>query len=54
MDGGVSVELTEDDIDGAKLDEPLEKHNILSLKYWLLCRGIKSPSATKKAALMER
>ena len=48
-----SVELAEDYIDGAKLDEPLEKHNILSLKYWLLCRGIKSPSGTKKATLLE-
>ena len=39
----VEVELTEEDILGAKLDEPLEKHAIPELKGWLLCCGIRVP-----------
>ena len=38
----ISVELTEDDIPGAHLDEPYERHNVQALKWWLLCRGIKN------------
>ena len=33
------VELCEDDIPGAKLNEPLESHNVSALKKWLLCHG---------------
>ena len=36
----VSIQLTEDDIPGAKLSEPLEKHMNHALRRWLLCRGI--------------
>ena len=30
-------ELTEDDIPGAKLEEPLESHAVHALRRWLLC-----------------
>ena len=33
----VEVNLTEEDIPGAKLDQPLEKYAIPELKWWLLC-----------------
>ena len=35
----MSVELTEEDIQGAALKEPLESHTVHALKWWLLCRG---------------
>ena len=37
------VELTEADTPGASLDKPLEAHNVVALKWWLLhvYRGIK-------------
>lgn len=50
----VVVELTEDDIPGAALAEPLESHTVPSLKWWLLCRGIKVPSSWKKQRLIAR
>ena len=37
-------ELTENDIPGAILTEPLEKSTVPALKWWLLCRGIQAPS----------
>ncbi len=52
--GCVGVELTEDDIPGASLPEPLVQHNNQALRYWLLCRGYKAPSGMKKAELVER
>lgn len=51
---GVVPELTEDDIPGAKLDEPLESHAVHALRRWLLCHGITVPTAWKKAKLIER
>jgi len=48
------VELTEDDIPGAGLSEPLESHTVPALKWWLLCRGIKVPSSWKKQQVIER
>ena len=50
----VIVQLTEDDIPGAKLQEPLEAHAIPALQWWLLCRGIKAPSSWRKPQLIER
>ena len=50
----VEVNLTEEDIPGAKLDEPLEKYAIPELKWWLLCRGIRVPSSMKKQLLLDR
>ena len=49
-----SEELTESDIPGAILEEPLEKATVHALKWWLLCRGIKAPSSWRKAKLIER
>jgi hypothetical protein len=46
--------LTESDIPGAILEEPLEKATVHALKWWLLCRGIKAPSSWRKAKLIER
>ena len=50
----VVVELDEDDIPGASLSDPLDKHTIPELKWWLLCRNIKAPSSMKKAQLVDR
>ena len=47
----VVVELTEDDIPGAALSEPLDSHTMPALKWWLLCRGIKVPSSWKKTTV---
>ena len=46
-------ELTENDIPGAILTEPLEKSTVPALKWWLLCRGIQAPSSWRKAILIE-
>ena len=49
-----TVELTADDIEGAHLDEPFDKHTIFSLRWWLLCRGIKASTSWKKSELITR
>ncbi len=51
---GIVVELTEDDVPGASLDEPMEKQSVPALKRWLLCRGIEMPASTRKKQLLER
>ena len=38
----ISVTLMPADIPGALLNEPLEAHAVSTLKWWLLCRGVKS------------
>ena len=48
------VELSEADIPGASLEEPLEAHNVAALKWWLLCRGIKLQSSSRKKQLVAR
>ena len=50
----VRVELTAADIPGADLSEPFEGHGVPALKWWLLCRGIKSLSSWKKHQLISR
>ena len=50
----VDIVLTEADIPGASLKEPLEVHNVAALKWWLLCRGVQVPSSCKKPDLIER
>ena len=45
----VAVMLTEEDIPRAKLHEPFKTHAILTLQWWLLCRGIKTPSSWKSS-----
>lgn len=47
-------ELTEKDIPGAILNEPLENATVPELKWWLLCRGIQAPSSWRKIKLIER
>ena len=37
----VVVALTASDKPGAELAEPLDKHPVAALRWWLLCRGIK-------------
>jgi len=49
-----SYELTEDDIPGAALSEPLESATMHALKWWLQCRGVQVPSSFKKAQVIER
>lgn len=50
----IPVELSEDDIPGAKLQEPLESHTNHALRWWLLCRGIQVPASMTKAKLIAR
>ena len=54
MAEGLTVELTEDDIPGAILDEPLESHTMPSLRWWLLCRGVHAPTSWNKPKLISR
>ena len=49
---GLVVHLTEHDVPGASLDEPMEKQSVPALKRWLLCRGIEVPSNTRKKQLV--
>ena len=48
------VELTEDDVPGAKIEEPLENATIPALKRWLLCHGIQVSSSIRKPKLIEK
>ena len=36
----VQVELVQEDIPGAALQEPLDVQNVAALHWWLQCRGI--------------
>ena len=47
-------ELTEQDIPGAALNEPLESVTNHALRWWLLCRGLKASSSWRKNKLIER
>ena len=40
VDSLLAVELTEADIPGAALQEPLESPTMPELRWWLLCHGI--------------
>ena len=48
------VQLTEIDIPGASLEEPMNKHSIPALKWWLLCCGIEMPSSVRKGQLLDK
>ena len=50
----ISVQLTEADIPGAALKEPLEQHTVPELVWWLLCRGIRASASWKKPQLITR
>ena len=47
-----AVEVTENDIPGTILHEPLENATVHSLRWWLLCHGIRVPSSWRKAKLV--
>ncbi len=47
------ITLTAVGIPGAELAEPLDKHPVAALRWWLLCRGIKVPNSTKKKDLVD-
>lgn len=48
------VTLSPADIPGADLSEPLNRHAVPDLRWWLLCRGIKVPTSWKKKQLVNR
>ena len=48
------VSLTTSDIPRAELTEPLDKHPVAALRWWLLFRGIKIPTSVKKKDLIDR
>ena len=45
--------LDEGDIDGAYLPEPLDKHTVEQLRWWLLCHGCKYQTGDRKIKLIE-
>ena len=50
-----TVQLTEDDIEGASLDiSRVNTYTVRALRWWLLCRGIDVPSSWKKAQIIEK
>ena len=50
----VSIELDEEFVPDAKLDEPFEAHTVEALRMWLKCHAVAySPSMTK-AELFEK
>ena len=49
-----SVELTQDDIHGASLNEPFHSHTMAELHWWLLCRGIVVPTSWRKHQVVQR
>ena len=40
-----AVQLTESEIPGAKLSDPIDSYTMAELKWWLLCRGVKVPNS---------
>ena len=54
VDSSVVVELTESDIPGAALSEPLEVHTVHALKWCLISHGIKPLTSWRKPQLMDR
>ena len=40
----LAIKVTAEDIPGAKLEEPLARHSVPALQWWLIWRGIKTPS----------
>ena len=51
---GDIVELTEDDIPGAKLTGAMYGYTMSELKWWLLCRSMKAPHLWNKNHLISR
>ena len=48
------VQLTEVDVPGALLEEPMDKHSIPASKRWLLCHGIEMSSSVRKRQLLHK
>ena len=44
--------LTEQDIPGAALNEPLDQHPMPELRWWLLCHGIQVTASFRKNQLI--
>ena len=44
-----TVVLTEDDVPGASLQPPYDKHTTTQLRQWLLCRGVSVSTSLKKS-----
>ena len=51
---GNAAILSESDIPGAYLSEPMDQHTKPELIWWLLCRGIKAPTAFNKKQLVAK
>jgi len=48
------LQLSEDDVPGATLAEPIEKQSVPALKRGLLCRGVEMPNSARKIQLIKR
>ena len=46
------VELDEEFVPGAKLEEPLEGRTVEALRMWLICHAIDVSASLKKAQLI--
>ena len=46
--------LTEQDIPGAALNEPLDQHTMPELRWWLLCHGIQVTASLRMNQLINR
>ena len=46
--------LTPADIPGADLCEPFQSHTIPALRWWLLCRGVCTPTSWNKKKIIDR
>ena len=46
--------LTEQDIPGAALNEPLDQHTMPEPRWWLLCHGIQVTASLRKNQLIKR
>ena len=51
---GDMVELTEDNITGAKLTGAMDGYTMSKLKWWLLYRDVKAPISWNKKQLISR
>ena len=49
-----SLSLTEADVPGAFLSEPMASHTTPQLRWWLFCRGVKAPTSWNKTKLLSR
>ena len=48
------VHLTEADVPGASLTEPLERQSVPSLRRWLLCHEVEMPCSARKKHILEK